>query len=153
MITPTTAVKVTVALAITILTSVITGTWWTANAFGEKADRSELKEAWGRIGTKADQQEVTDLTNRAWKSEREMALAVQRQEVAIEEIKKANKKLDDLMYELVTRPRRTGDASINPGGSVGSGSVRPGEGVSPGSKSRPDPSSAPSAGPNPLGGP
>jgi hypothetical protein len=148
MITPQTAVKVTIISALTVMGALIAGTWGAANAFKSKTDAAEMKEAWGQIGIKANQVDVAALDRRIWLAETEAKLAAQRQEWLLQDIKKANEKLDFLITELITSRRKGGEGSANSGSS---GSTRPGEGS--GTKSSPTPDSISSSpGPNPLSG-
>jgi hypothetical protein len=147
MITPQTAVKVTIISALTVMGALIAGTWGAANAFKSKADAAEMKEAWGQIGVKASQADVAALDRRIWMAETEAKLAAQRQEYILQDVKKANEKLDFLITNLITGTRKGGEASANPG----SGSGRPGD-SGPGTKNSPTPDSISPSGPNPLSG-
>jgi hypothetical protein len=111
-----------------------------------KADKSEVQSLKEAVWNKASEQEVSDLTRRVWMAETEAKLSAQRQEWLLQDLKKANEKLDFLINELITSRRKGGEPSANTGGS---GSSRPGEG--PAARSQPTPGNIPSTGPNPLG--
>lgn len=131
--------KLNVAAIFAIVSVALTGgvTVW------GKADKAEVQQVRDRMYTKADQAEVSDLTRRVWLAETDLKLAAQQQQYILQDLKKANEKLDLLINTLINR--RGGEASANTGGSATS---RPGE--SAGTRSS-DSGSSP-VGPNPLSG-